>query len=102
MLIASCANTASANNVHFNVLNKNRMFMLLVSVSQIKPHYSCVECRTIERTRGEAEMFYEDYSWKCQRACTLSFSINRTNRIGKSPSRVGKIESGLIKEPVDK
>jgi len=62
MLIASCTNTTNANNVHFNVLNKNRVFMLLVSASQIKPYYSYVRCRTIERTRGKAEMFYEDYS----------------------------------------
>lgn len=79
MFIASCVNTTNANNAHFNVLNKNRVLMLLVSVSQIKPHYSYVERRTIEWTRGEAEMFYEDYSWKCQQGCMQSFSINETN-----------------------
>lgn len=56
MFIVSCANTAGANNVHFNVLDKNRVFMQLVSVSQIKPHYSYAQRQTIERTRVEVEM----------------------------------------------
>lgn len=91
MLIVSCANTTSANNVHFNVPNKNRVLMLLlVNVSQIKLHYSCAQRWTIERTRDEAEMFYEDYSWKCQQGCIYSFSINETNRIDKFPIHVGK------------
>lgn len=39
--------------------------MLLVSVIQIKPHYFYAKRRKIERTRGDAEMFYKDYLWVC-------------------------------------
>lgn len=38
--------------------------MLLVNVSQIKPHYFHVKRWKIEWTRGDAEMFYEDYLWE--------------------------------------
>lgn len=44
-------------------LTKNWVFMLLVSVIQIKPHYFYAKRRKIERTRGDAEMFYKDYLW---------------------------------------
>jgi len=73
MLIVSSANTASANNVHFNVPNKNRVLMLLlVNVSQIK---LCIipgrGAGRLNEGREEAKprCFYEDYSWKCQQGC---------------------------------
>lgn len=89
---AGRANTASANNPYFNPFDKNWVFMLLVSVSQIKPHYFYAKCPKIEWTRGDAEMFYEDYLWECQQNGThagflahkrgkshidKSFSLNR-------------------------